>query len=454
MQFLFEVCPRLSGSRIVQQLHLRPEQDERLNLRRVSEGSGLQIHARLLPHGLAVRCQRGGGIAAEEELIVPAPLSRRVLFKEVIAVERLVLCVAVDVVGHHRPRLVRVRQLELEHGLEQRRIRRVFHHALAFQSASTLRRRELLCLATGGRAVCPPLKAVRDADDLACLFVYLRQVHHVLLHVALQVVYVDQRFGGRIARSDDLHVLRVHADAGLVRQRDVTARFQQLVDDLALDAVGGVLLVSDLVNIAVSQEPAVHAHVLLQDDREDVWLVERHLRRLLDDLHHRQPQLVRLRVGCRLSAHHAADGAAVASGDGHRDFLELFLGLLPLASAAVRAFFPPAPQRQRPRLSCKRIRRRVKVHLRRRAHAVRQQDVRRVHLRLRQQRLHRATLHAPAQPPRLIVFKVFQLRVVHPAVKTDAALVVAVVGDVLRHKVVRRGVPTGALDVRLFLALV
>ena len=327
----------------MQQLHLRPEQDQRLDLRRVSEGSCLQVHAGLLPHGLAVGCQRGRGVAGKQELVVPAPLSRRVLFEEVVAVEGLVLGVAVDVVGYHRPRLVRVGQFELEHRLEQRRVGCVLHHALALQPSGALRRRELLGLAAGGGAVRPPLEAVRDADDLPRLFVHLCQIGQVLRHVALQVVHVDERLGGGVARSDDLHVLRVHPDARLVRQRDVAAGFQQLVDDLALDAVGGVLLVGDLVDVAVAQKAAIHAHVLLQDDREDVRLVEGHPRRLLDDLHHRQPQLVHVRVGYRFPAHHAADGAAVASGDGHGNLLVSFLRLLPLVSAAVRALLPPAP---------------------------------------------------------------------------------------------------------------
>ena len=233
-----------------------------------------------------------GCVAREEELIVPAPFPGVVLLQKIVPVEGLILRVSVDVRRHDRPRLVRVRQLELEHRLEERSVCRVLHHTLGFQAPGRLRRCELLGFAARGGVVCPTLEGICNADDLPRLFVDLCQIGEVLLHVALQIVDVDERLRRGVARPDDLHVVCIHADAGLVRQRDIASGFEQLVNDLGLNAVGGVLLVCNLVDVAVAKEPAVHAHILLQNDGEDVRLVERDACRLFRDRDDRQAQLV------------------------------------------------------------------------------------------------------------------------------------------------------------------
>ena len=441
----------------MQHLHLRPEQDECRQLRRVSEGAGLQVHACFLPHGLAVRRQRRGCVAREEELIVPAPFPGVVLLQKIVSVEGLILRVSVDVRRHDWPWLVCVRQLELEHRFEERSVCRVLHHALGFQAPGRLRRCELLGLAARGGVVCAALEGIRNADDLPRLFVDLCQIGEVLLHVALQIVDVDERLRRSVARPDDLHVVRVHADAGLVRQRDIASGFEQLVDDLGLDTVGGVLLVCNLVDVAVAQEPAVHAHVLLQNDGEDVRLVERDACRLFRDRDDRQAQLVCLCLAGHFFRNDARNDAPVCALNWEVDFLVFLGGLCPLCPAAVRAGLAPAALYRRSGLPLQLVRRflngrfrclRLQNRLRRRPVCARF-----IH-RFCCQRLNGAALDAPAELPRLVVVQVFQLRIVHPAVKADAALVVAVIGDVLRDQIIRRGRVARALDVRLALRLV
>ena len=161
--------------------------------------------------------------------------------------------------------------------------------------------------------VCAALEGIRNADDLPRLFVDLCQIGEVLLHVALQIVDVDERLRCGVARPDDLHVVRVHADAGLVRQRDIASGFEQLVDDLGLDAVGGGLLVCNLVDVAFAQEPAVHAHVLLQNDGEDVRLVERDACRFFRDRDDRQAHLIRLRLADHFFRNDARNDAPVCA---------------------------------------------------------------------------------------------------------------------------------------------
>ena len=61
-----------------------------------------------------------GGLTLSGYLHIP-------FVQEVVAVELPVLGPALDVVGDHRPRLVGVGQLKLEHGLKERRVGRVLH---------------------------------------------------------------------------------------------------------------------------------------------------------------------------------------------------------------------------------------------------------------------------------------------------------------------------------------
>ena len=280
------LCLRCHG--VVERLHLPPEQDQRLQIGRVAERPGLQVHPRFLPHGLPVVGQGRGVVGGEEELIVPVPLSGLVLLQEVPPVELLIHRVSLVIVGRHRPRLIAVGQFELEHRLKERRVGRVFHHALALQPSGALRRGKFLCLPAGGCPIRPALETVGNSDDLPRLLIDLRQIRHVLLDITLQRVNPDHGHVCRAVRPQGFHVLGVVVNVRRRRQRHKTAGFQQLVQDFCLQPVGAVLLVGNLVQVGVAQEFPVDADVFLQNHRVNVRLVVRHAHRLLHRHRHRQ----------------------------------------------------------------------------------------------------------------------------------------------------------------------
>src|SRR5699024_9553657 len=51
---LLKIAERFAGPRIVQEIHLPPEEYQCAQALRVAEGPGLQVHPRLLPHRLPV----------------------------------------------------------------------------------------------------------------------------------------------------------------------------------------------------------------------------------------------------------------------------------------------------------------------------------------------------------------------------------------------------------------
>ena len=310
----------------MQLLHLRPKQNERFKVRRVAEGPALKVLPRLLPHCLAVARQRRARVAREKELIVPVQLAVFAFFEEVVAVELLVHRLARAVLIRHRPRLVRVRQPELEHRFEELGVGGVFHHALALETSRRLRSGKLFCLAARCGRVLPALKAVRDADDLPRLFVHLRQIRELVLQIARKIVDVDEAFVARLSDVPALAVLGIGAQVRPVGERDARACLHQSVDDLLLNAVARVLLVADHVNVAVSEQLAEDAHAALQDDRVAVRPVIRDAHRRLN----RQAVFVHRLL-------HPADKRAVAALYRRVELFEVLRLALPVLAAAPRA---------------------------------------------------------------------------------------------------------------------
>ena len=394
------------------------------------------------------------------------PAAVGVLLQKVVTVELLVHRLAAAVLVGHAARLVRVGEGILEHHLEQLRVGRVLHHALALQSARRLCGRELLGLAARRGGVLPALEAVRDAEDLPRLLVDVGEVEQLVLKVALEVVDANERLVRRRADVPALAVLGIGAQFGVVRQRDPRAGLHESVDDLLLDAVDGVLLVRDHVNIAVAEELAVYAHALLQNDGVKIRLVERHHRRL----HHRVPVLVQ-------PGRRAVDVIAERRFDRQKDLLVFLLLRRPVVRAAPRA--RPAVVALRLRLlrvHGDRVQRHAAGHFLGHQPAgdlllgqlLRDQPAgkaaRRVGqkvplLRLRAehlpaQRPDSAALPAHRLPPRLIVRQVQKLNVVHPLEAVDAAALVNLKADVERQAVVGLALAVRRADVRLALALV
>ena len=279
----------------MQLLHLGPEQDQGLRAGRVAEGAGLQVHPRLLPHGLPVGRQGGRGIAAEQELVVPVILAVLVLLQEVVSGDLLVDRPALVVLVADGPGLVTVGQPEFEHQLEQLGVGRLLHHPLALQPSGRLGRGKLLGLAAGGCRVRPALEAVRDPQDLPGLLVHARQVRQLVLQVPGKLIHVDHGLVGRAVQVPDLAVSWISSQPRVCRHGDPRPGLHQPVDDLLLHAVDGVLLVLDHVHVGVSQQLPIHAHTLLQDHGEHVGTIEGDLGR-----HHgRQAVLSDLRVFSR-----------------------------------------------------------------------------------------------------------------------------------------------------------
>ncbi|CAN3996836.1 Integral membrane protein, partial [Dysosmobacter welbionis] len=146
LQPLFQVFLGGPGPGVVQLLHLAPKQDQRLRAAGIAECPRLQVHPGLLPHGLPVGSQRGGGVTAEQELVVPVELPILVLLQEVVPADLLKDRVPLVVLVADGPGLVRVRQPELEHQLEQLGVCRLLHGPLALQASRRLGGRKLLGL--------------------------------------------------------------------------------------------------------------------------------------------------------------------------------------------------------------------------------------------------------------------------------------------------------------------
>ena len=454
----------------MQLLHARPEENQRLQARRIAESAGLQVHPGFLPHRLAVVRQRRRRVAGKQELIIPVPIPGRVLTQEVVAVERAVHRLALHVGGDNRARFVRVGQLELEHRLEQGGIGGVAHHALALQPAGALGCGKLLRRAARGRCILAPLERIRDADDLPGLLVNVLQVLQVLRDVALERVHADHGHLRRGLRVNDFHVVLVPLHACFGRERREAAERNKLVDDFLLQPVRGVLLVGYLVDVAVAQELPVDAHVFLQNHRIDVRLVVRYPRRLQRHRYDRVAELVKLagRHGHRLCP---GDDAAVAAPDREVDLLVVLGALHPLGRSAVRAYLGRAPvlavRRRGVQLALQPVHARAAplLAVRWKSRSKRQVFVLRAdcgcglvkHLLgdvlYILHRLQRPAHGAAAQTASLVVLQVLQLRVAHPRIEADAPGVVAVVRYVLRYHVLGRVGLRGALDVRLGLAL-
>ena len=471
---LLQELPGRAGAGIVQLLHLRPKQDQRVRCRRIPEGAGLEVQARLLPHGLPIAGQRLRRVAGKQKLIVPPIVAVCVLLQEIVAVELRVLCLTLAVLVAHRPRLVGVRQPELEHELEQRGVGRVLHDALALQASRRLCGAELFGHAARRRGVLAALEAVRDAQELPRLLVDVGQVQQLVLQVALEVVDADHGLVRCAAQEPALAVLRIRAEVRLVREGDARARLHQAVDDLLLHPVHGVLLVADHIHVAIAQQLAVDAHAALEDDGVEVRLVERNERRL----HARLAGLADAWV-------HPGDLQAGARRDGHHDLLELLLlarklfAAAPGAGAAVVALrlrrFARLHFHVRHDALCRhavhgRVRHLLRQDLPRQlpagdilrnesagkaARRIGEEVALRVLLAvpddLAGQRTHAAALLANRLAPRLVILQVLQLHVVHPGIAVDAAAVVDLEADVLRQRVLRHILGAGGAHVRLAL---
>ena len=190
-----------------------------------------------------------------------------------------------------------------------------------------------------------------------------------------------------------LAVLRIDPVPGGRRHENTAPGLHQPVDDLLLQSVDGVLLIRDLVRVAVSQQLPEEGDVALEDQRVD-------LRLIVGDLCGKQNRLSVLTHATLRAGNHQPPGC----GDRLPDLLPLLRRAAPLLPAAAGAGFGMV-------------------------------------LRLRL-----PALRAPLEPPGLIVLDVLQLLIAHPAVNADASGVVAVVGGVLGHQILRGPLPLRAPD--------
>ena len=126
-------------------------------------------------------------------MIIPNPFPGFVLLQKVKTVEFFILRISVHIFTKNRPRFVCICKLEFEHCLKKSSVCRVFHHALGFQSPRALRRGEFLCFAARCRCIQPPLKRIRDADQLPRFLVNLRKICNVLRDISLQIIDADKR---------------------------------------------------------------------------------------------------------------------------------------------------------------------------------------------------------------------------------------------------------------------
>ena len=263
-QLLLQVCPGVCRSGIVQQLQLCPERHQSLRPGGISKAPGGKQADGLLPHPLPVVGQSRRGVGGEKKLVVPVPVPVGVLLQEVVPVEGVVGPVALAVLAHHGPGLVGVGQAELEDQAEQVRVGGVLHGPLALQPAGGLCRRELLGHAALGAGILLALEAPGDADGLPGLLVDLGKIGHLVFQIACKVDVLYQCRVGDVVEEPDRLVLLVDLVPGGGWHDDPGPRFDQPVDDLLFQAVGGVLGVLNFVYIAVPQQLTENGDVALE----------------------------------------------------------------------------------------------------------------------------------------------------------------------------------------------
>ena len=162
-----------------------------------------------------------GGIAGEQETVVEIPASAFVLFQKVPAVERTVAGVAAHIAGDHGTRLARICQTEAEHQLKKLSICGFLLHALGAEAACGLICRKLLCAPRDRRSVGSALVRIGNTDDLPPLLIHLFEKQKILINLSLEIVHIDHGFVRGRAGTDDLHILGIRGDGGVVRQGQI-----------------------------------------------------------------------------------------------------------------------------------------------------------------------------------------------------------------------------------------
>lgn len=104
----------------------RPEKQQCLYIRRITECTVLEILACFLPHCFPVGRQSRGRVNAEKKIVFPVPFAGVILRQKIIFVEGTVLCGAVQFIMPHCPLLVCVGKQEFKHDLIQVRKHRIF----------------------------------------------------------------------------------------------------------------------------------------------------------------------------------------------------------------------------------------------------------------------------------------------------------------------------------------
>ena len=233
----------------MQSLHDRPERKQTLHIGRVSEAAVFEIHSRLLPEVFTVACKRCGLVYREQKLIVPVRFARLVHLEEIHLVKRAVHLRTVGILVNHRPRLVRVRQQELEHNLEQIRICGVLHYLSAFQSSGGLCRCELLCRTRGCRAVLASLERIRNTNQITHCRVGAVFKRHIAGNIRLQGQNIEHRLFACILYLKDFEILVRASNLLALWQGDNRAAAQQLLRDCAVELVNQHLLISYHVHV-------------------------------------------------------------------------------------------------------------------------------------------------------------------------------------------------------------
>ena len=375
----------------MQLLHLVPEQDQRLRGLGIAKCPGLQVHSRLLPHGLPVAGQRCGGVTAKQELVVPYVSALTIGFQEVVAVKQLILRLSLMVLEGNLLGHIGIGQGKLEHHFKEPGVSRVLHHPLALHPAGSLGCAALLGHTAGGRGVSASLEGIGDAQDLPALLVGLAQEGQLILQIALELIDIDHGLLSRVIEVPNLPVLRSHLQT--LGKGGAASGLQQPVDDLLFQPVGGVLLIGDHVHIGIAQQLAEYADAALDHDGHAIGLVQGHFHRF----HHRN--------GIARSVHRHLNG--------HLNDL-LGLGLVHVTAAATGAAVALCA---------------VAIH-----------------------RLYFAARPAHRLMPGLVVLQRLQHHIVDPGELVDGARVAALVADVHGHSLIAAVFAAGASQLRLRLA--
>ena len=119
------------------------------------------------------------------------------------------------------------------------------------------------------------LKGFGNANGLPGILIIVFRHLNITGKISLQIIHMDLLRCFRRSRLHQLHFLICIFHTDILRQYHQRTALHGFFTDLGQIFVDFVLLVTDKINIAVTEEFAVNGHILAQNQRKNIWLIKR-----------------------------------------------------------------------------------------------------------------------------------------------------------------------------------